>query len=206
MRLRALCLAAALAAASPSGFSQGPDGAEEDEGQQVLFTGDVVGAAVCAVGAVASLLCLARERYQWELASYNRFSVATKVPVQVLCVSGPLVLVSSCLYALLGALLLMGGTREVFYICSSWAAICIDMSFVLYDRVQQVFTNWIDVVIHVVNLFVITRTFRQLQTVPVVFITSGTVFWTVVLGMRLWRRVGEAREPASSKRHGNASP
>jgi len=169
--------------------------------------GDQLGAMVCVVGAVASLVSLALERYQWDLASYNRFSIATKVPVQVFCVSGPLVLVSACLYSLLALLLLMDGTREVFFVTASWTAICVDMSCVMYDAVGQMLSNWIDVVLHLVNIAILAHTFRQLDFLPSVFIASGSAFWGVVIGIRICRRF---REPGGSsqqapRRHNSMS-
>ena len=179
-----------------------------DLGVVVVEPGDSLGALICVTGALLSCLSLAFERNQWDLASYNRFSIATKVPVQVLCVSGPLVLVSACLYSLLALLLLMNGTREVFFIAASWSAICIDMSLVMYDSLSQILANWIDIVIHLVNFAVLVHTFRQLRFFPVVFMVSGLTFWGVVIGIRLWRRYQESKTANNGgplRRHGSLS-
>jgi len=203
MLLAALAHASASSSSSLSSLSlPASDGGDDEDNAPA--SGDLLAAIACGVGAVASVVSLVLERSQWDIASYNRFSVATKVPVQVLCVSGPLVMVSACLYSLLAVLLLMGGTREVFFISASWAAICIDMSAVLYDSVAQMCANWVDLTLHAVNLFVVVHTFSRLPVLPGVFMVGGVVFWGVVLGMRLWRRLSDSKEPG--RRPGNVSP
>lgn len=48
----------------------------------------VFAATIAGVGMIVSLYALLGERFKW--ASFTRFSVATKVPVVILCVSGPI--------------------------------------------------------------------------------------------------------------------
>mmetsp|Transcript_10306 Transcript_10306/g.32836 ORF Transcript_10306/g.32836 Transcript_10306/m.32836 type:complete len:144 (+) Transcript_10306:325-756(+) len=48
----------------------------------------IVASGVAVVGMIASLVALLGERFQW--GSFVQFSVATKVPVEIFCVSGPI--------------------------------------------------------------------------------------------------------------------
>jgi hypothetical protein len=166
--------------------------AQEEEGENTSINpgGDTFGFMVCMAGVAASLTSLAFEKYQWNMSSFSRFSIATKVPVQVFCVSGPLVMVSAFLYLILALLLLMDGTREVFFIAASWTAICIDMSLVMYETsaISQIANNWIDVCLHVVNALVVVHTFNKLHFFPVVFMASGVAFWGVVMSIRVYRK------------------
>ena len=146
---------------------------------------------ICAFGALFSLYTLVVEHMKWDPKSFQRFSVATKIPVEIFCISGPLVLVSAIIYTMLAGLLLTGsGSSSAFFIASSWSAIMIDMSFVCYSNaIYEIFSNKIDLVLHVVNAITVVYTFNQLKFFPFTFVICGLSFWAVVIAIRGFRNL-----------------
>jgi hypothetical protein len=156
---------------------------------------NLIAAGICLLGAVSSIYALLVEQFKLDRASFSRFSVATKIPVEVLCLSGPLVLVSTIMYILLSALILLeGSSKYVFFISASWSAIVIDMSFVMYESVSDVLANRIDLIIHIVNACTVANSFSQLNFFPYTFILSGSVFWLAVIIMRILNHSSRGRE------------
>lgn len=145
---------------------------------------------ICAFGIIFSIYTLVMEQLKWDMKSFQRFSVATKIPVEVFCISGPLVLVSAIIYSILAGLLLTGSSSSsAFFIASSWSAIMIDMSFVCYNNaLYEILTNKVDFILHVVNLATVYHTFIDLRFFPYIFVVCGLSFWAVVIGIRLVRR------------------
>jgi len=150
----------------------------------------VQAAFVCLAGTLFSLHTMVVEHRKWNPKSFQRFSVATKIPVEIFCVSGPLVLVSAIIYTILAGLLLLGdGSASAFFIASSWSAIMIDMSFVCYSNpLYEIATNRVDLVLHLINLITVYNAFRQLRFFPFTFVICGLFFWAVVIGIRVMRR------------------
>jgi hypothetical protein len=156
---------------------------------------------ICAFGAAFSLYTLLVEHMKWDPKSFQRFSVATKIPVEIFCISGPLVLVSAIIYTMLAGLLLTGSSSSsAFFIASSWSAIMIDMSFVCYSNaVYEIFSNRIDLVLHLVNAVTVVYTFNQLRFFPFTFVICGLSFWAVVIAIRVFRRLSaNDRTPPSA--------
>lgn len=155
-----------------------------------LATSAYAASAVCGFGALFSLYTMVVEHFKWDAKSFQRFSVATKIPVEVFCLSGPLVLVSAVIYAIMAVLwLLDSGSSSIFFISASWSAIMIDMSFVCYTNVMaEICANRVDVVLHVVNLFTVVFAFQHLRFVPLTFILCGLTFWGAVIAIRVCRR------------------
>merc|ERR1712176_1236425 len=109
---------------------------------------------------IGSGIAFVGEARRW--SSYGQFSIATKIPVQIFGVKGPLVMVSAFLYFLMGFLLATEtGTGTVFYFCSSWTVIYIDMGMEWYESWKSMFTPVIDCVIHTTNLIVLVYSFSQ---------------------------------------------
>lgn len=172
------------------GLSMDDTAADEDEEEEAAQKANIRAALVCAFGTVFSLHTLLIEHMKWDPKSFQKFSIATKIPVEIFCVSGPLVLVSAIIYTIMAGLLFLGGgSSSAFFIAASWSAIMIDMSFVCYtNALYEIFTNRVDLVLHIVNFFTVYNAFNQLRFFPFTFVICGLFFWTVVIGIRLVRR------------------
>jgi hypothetical protein len=141
---------------------------------------------------VAALL---GERLKWH--SFGHFSVATKVPVEIFCVSGPIVMVTAVLYALLVFLLASErATSTVFYISACWSIIFVDMSAMLYSEWRDLLRGSVDVCLHSVNLVIVGYALLHMPYVPSTFILISFGCWYVsALG-------SGCRAAASPSRHG----
>jgi len=167
----------------------------DDDAIDYSYDPNVKASLICALGAIFSIYTLVIEQMKWDPRSFQRFSVATKIPVEVFCISGPLVLVSAIIYVIMAGLLFMGGSpTSTFFISSSWSAIMIDMSFVCYSSpFTEILTNKVDLILHIVNVITIYNSFNQLRFFPFTFVVCGLTFWGVVVALRLLRkfRAGE---------------
>jgi hypothetical protein len=180
---------------SDEGGNNGNEGSDDEDTTEAQP--DVKASMFCLIGAVFSLHTLLVEHLKWDPKSFQRFSVATKIPVEIFCVSGPLVLVSAIIYSILAGLLYIGGgSSSAFFISASWSAIMVDMSFVCYSNaIYEIMTNRVDLVLHIVNLVTVYNAFTQLRFFPYTFVICGLSFWGVVIGIRCMRRfrAGEVR-------------
>ncbi len=152
---------------------------------------------VLVVGIITSAVALVKEIKR--LSNPNKFSVSTKIPVQIFCISGPLVFVTLILYSLLAILIYLqpNKTISVFYISTSWSIIFIDMNITYYFRqpfymmqqqqqqqLQDTFIqptlsdlSKIDLLLHLVNIITTIHSYSKLPFVPVAFILSSLSFW-----------------------------
>jgi hypothetical protein len=154
-------------------------------------------AALAALGGVAvSVAALLGERLKWH--SFEHFSVATKVPVEIFCVSGPIVMVTAVLYALLAFLLASErATSTVFYISACWSIIFVDMSAMLYSEWRDLLRGSVDVCLHSVNLVIVGYALLHMPYVPSTFILISLGCWYVVSALG-----SVCRAAASLSRHG----
>lgn len=156
---------------------------------------------VLLLGIIISAVALVKEIKR--ASNPNHFSVSTKIPVQIFCISGPLVFVTFILYSLLAILIYLqpNKTISVFYISTSWSIIFIDMNVTYYFRQpfylmqqqqqQQLQQNMqdtfiqptlsdlskIDLLLHLVNIITVIHSYSRLPFVPVAFILSSLSFW-----------------------------
>jgi hypothetical protein len=139
---------------------------------------NLVAALAALGGVVVSLAALLGERLKW--ASFEHFSVATKVPVEIFCVSGPIVMVTAVLYALLAFLLASErATSTVFYISACWSIIFVDMSAMLYSEWRDLLRGSVDVCLHSVNLVIVGYALLHMPYVPSTFILISLGCWYV---------------------------
>lgn len=156
---------------------------------------------VLMLGIIISIIALYRESKR--LGNPNRFSVSTKIPVQIFCISGPLVLLTLILYLLLLILLYLqpNRTTSVFYISSSWTIIFMDMNVTYYFRqpvyllpqhqqhhpIGSYFYNHpglydlskTDLSLHLVNIITVIHSYSKLPFIPLAFIIGSLSFWFV---------------------------
>ena len=128
---------------------------------------------------------------RWDPKSFQRFSIATKIPVEIFCVSGPLVFVTSIIYLIMAGLLMLDtSTSSVFFLSTSWSAIMIDMSFVCYNQVlNEILANRVDIILHLVNFFTVGYSYHQLKFFPITFVICGLTFWGTVVLIRIYSRM-----------------
>jgi len=147
----------------------------------------IMAAMVAVLGMAASVYALLGERYKW--SSFVGFSVATKVPVEIFFVSGPIVMVTFLLYAVLAFLLSTErATSTVFYISASWAMIFIDMSLVLYDDWRDIFRKYVDTCLHTVNIYIAVYALINMPYTPTTFILITQACWGTLVMTRVVRR------------------
>mmetsp|Transcript_15928 Transcript_15928/g.25989 ORF Transcript_15928/g.25989 Transcript_15928/m.25989 type:complete len:140 (+) Transcript_15928:1166-1585(+) len=136
----------------------------------------VVATSTAVIGMLVSIFALLGERLKW--ASFAEFSVATKVPVEVFFVSGPIVMVTLLLYGILAFLLATEqATSTVFYISASWAIIFLDMSLILYKEWKDMFRRNIDICLHSVNIVITAYAFSHMPYTPTAFIIISLGCW-----------------------------
>mmetsp|Transcript_310 Transcript_310/g.369 ORF Transcript_310/g.369 Transcript_310/m.369 type:complete len:178 (+) Transcript_310:275-808(+) len=162
----------------------------------------IFAAAICAFGMLSCCVAFTAEELRW--SSYGQFSIATKIPVQIFGVKGPLVMVSALLYFLMGVLLISEtGTGTVFYFCASWSVIYIDMGMEWYNSWRAMFAPTIDIIIHLTNFVVVFYSLLKLSYFPVTFILAGSGLWGVLVLMRLCVRARDRQSGTKSLKDGN---
>mmetsp|Transcript_9154 Transcript_9154/g.18023 ORF Transcript_9154/g.18023 Transcript_9154/m.18023 type:complete len:239 (-) Transcript_9154:394-1110(-) len=154
----------------------------------------VFAATIAGVGMIVSLYALLGERFKW--ASFTRFSVATKVPVVILCVSGPIVMVTFILYAFLAFLLVTErATSTCFYISASWTVIFTDMSLILYRDWRDLCRRNVDLSLHIVNSVILIYTFANMPYTPTSFVLISLGCWGSLVMSRVFKRYMEKHRP-----------
>jgi len=149
---------------------------------------------VAVLGVLTSFYALLGERFKW--ASFGSFSVATKVPVEVFCVEGPIVMVTFVLYALLAFLLATErATSTCFYISASWAIIFMDMCIILHKDWRDIYKQNIDSMLHFVNAYISTFCLVNMQYLPTSFLLISLACWGALVMSRVIRRYLEKIRP-----------
>ncbi|KAH9259073.1 hypothetical protein BASA81_002693 [Batrachochytrium salamandrivorans] len=144
---------------------------------------------LCLLGVGLSVLVLMGEQFHWFPNSFQRFSVATKIPIEIFCVTGPVVLLSAVIYTIMLVLLLMdSNTSSVFFLSASWTAILMDMTLICYDEVVDLTKSKDDLAMHAINLLIVYFAFARLRFVPYTFILCGLFFWISVTVLRRKRQ------------------
>lgn len=144
---------------------------------------------LCLLGVGLSVLVLVGEQFHWFPNSFQRFSVATKIPIEIFCVTGPVVLLSAVIYTIMLVLLLMdSNTSSVFFLSASWTAILMDMTLICYDEVVHLTKSKDDLAMHAINLLIVYFAFARLRFVPYTFILCGLFFWISVTALRRKRQ------------------
>jgi len=165
----------------------------------------------CFAGAGVSAVALYGEHRKWP--SQAAFSVATKVPVELFCISGPIVLVTFTLYLLLMFLVVTchhSARAEaehledvnystcmapVFYISAGWSTVYVDLCFALYSDISELFRQRFDMSLHAINCALTVLAFFSLGEMPWAFLLCGVGFWSSILFARIWRRIRMKRRP-----------
>lgn len=152
------------------------------------------------VGLFTSCLAYIGEMFRWP--SFLRFSVTTKVPIQIFGVNGPLVMVGAVIYLMLvvyfSLLAPRRGTGFPFYITTMWSIIFIELGFDHYKTWIDMCTPVVDIVLHAVNAVIITYSFLKLNYFPVTFLLGGSFFWGMLVLARVCSKAKTAQRAANS--------
>eukprot|EP00924_Labyrinthula_sp_SR-Ha-C_P006142 maker-scaffold_54-snap-gene-1.22-mRNA-1 protein AED:0.20 eAED:0.20 QI:76/1/1/1/1/1/3/1480/160 len=136
----------------------------------------IYAAMICFAGAICCFVSLFGEYYRWK--SYGQFSIATKVPVQICGLNGPIAFLCFLLYNIFGLLLITEtGTTDVFYFSTFWTVFYLEMGLDFYDSFYDMVKPNIDKVIHFTNLFTMVYSFVNVRKVPYTFVALGGIFW-----------------------------
>ena len=153
--------------------------------------------ACCLVGAAISAVALYGEHRKWP--SQADFSVATKVPVELLCITGPIVLVSFTLYLLLAYLIVTchdsASMKPVFYISTGWTMVYLDMCVTMYKNKSEIFTQRFDMSLHTVNFSLAILSYIFIDIFPWAFAMCAGGFWASIIVARVYRKYRLTRRP-----------
>lgn len=147
----------------------------------------IVAGLISLTGCFGSVMTIVSEYLRWK--SYGKFSIATKVPVQIFGLKGPLVLIALCLYLIVTVLLVTEtSTLTTFYLISIWSVLYFDIGLKFYNTLKEAMTHMIDVLVHCTNFLLFLYTLIKLSFIPVSFLIFGSLFWGLAVLNRLNHR------------------
>ena len=154
----------------------------------------IFASCVACFGMLASIIAMIGEKYKW--ASFGEFSIATKVPVELFFVTGPIVLVTTLLYGMFAFLLATErATSTVFYFSASWSVIFTDMSLILYKDWRTLVHRRIDMCLHAVNIITAGYSFANMAYMPTSFLLIVSGCWGCLVMSRVVKRYFEKHRP-----------